>query len=441
MCDPSLLLSPHVFLLALAFRHRAFKSPSLNQNPHELGQLRIHPGEKEMELAFRPGILDTYIFRNPIRDAMGYRMGEARLSQGTISKCISTVGMLSGFEHPTMAYGLRYMAGNSMDRDVNISSALRDLVMDHAPNSITFQKHYLQRIICADLWAIHRGLEPQQALLEQATSLGHSLSRRRPINLTRKQTEELKKDPNYQRLDRKWTAAVPRSDRRRKLGLKRKALWTRLQKRKLDEIRDDWGKTQGVEDVERQIAGEDITQALEDPRSVQPMGVVQQRMFDALTSPLVNDLDAQLRRRTEAIKALVAYCGEEDPVVPLLVRGTMSASESNPQQTPKAEMQEYKEATLVAFGNVRRCFLCVAKAEILGRSHPRFRHLCHPFSRSDHLREHFITVHLNYQGEGDSFVCPICKVALIHKKHLQNHTEKVHGIKTMRRNNTETRGT
>ncbi|KAG6358154.1 hypothetical protein INS49_014038 [Diaporthe citri] len=141
MYDPSLLLSPHVFLLAIIFRYKAFNSPSLNENPHELGQLRIHRGENEMYLSFRPEILNMYIFRKPIKTSSGYRMGTERLSQGTMSKWISTMGMLSGFEHSTMAYNLRYMAGNSLDRDANISSALRDLVMDHAPNSNTFQKH------------------------------------------------------------------------------------------------------------------------------------------------------------------------------------------------------------------------------------------------------------------------------------------------------------
>ncbi|KAH8744716.1 hypothetical protein F5883DRAFT_722125 [Diaporthe sp. PMI_573] len=272
---PSLLLSPHVFLLAIIFRYKAFESSSLNKNPQELGQTRIHQGENEIYLAFRSDILNKYIFRKPVKTASGYRMGEERLSQGMMSKWISTMGMLSGFEHRTMAYNLRYMAGNSLDRNVNISSALRDLVMDHAPNSNTFQKHYLERNVCADLWAIHRDREPQQALLEQATSLGHSVSHRRPIDLTLQQAEELKKHPRYQRVDKEWKAALPKSAQRRALGLKRKALWTRMRKSKLAKIRDEWSKTQGVEDVERQIAGEDITQISKNPRSVRPMGAVQ----------------------------------------------------------------------------------------------------------------------------------------------------------------------
>lgn len=57
-----------------------------------------------------------------------------------------------------------------------ISEALRNLIMDHAPNSDTFQKHYLNRNVVVDLWAIHKGHVPQQELLHQAASHGLSCS-------------------------------------------------------------------------------------------------------------------------------------------------------------------------------------------------------------------------------------------------------------------------
>lgn len=75
---------------------------------------------------------------------------------------------------------------------VNVSDALRNLVMDHAPNSDTFQRHYLNRHISLDLWAIHRSTKPQKQLIEQATSHGHSRSSRRPVNLTPEQSGQAK---------------------------------------------------------------------------------------------------------------------------------------------------------------------------------------------------------------------------------------------------------
>lgn len=46
--DPSLMLSPQVFLLAILFRHRAFLSDDLNDNPHMLSTLKVFAGAKEL---------------------------------------------------------------------------------------------------------------------------------------------------------------------------------------------------------------------------------------------------------------------------------------------------------------------------------------------------------------------------------------------------------
>lgn len=100
-----------------------------------------------------------------------------------MSGWVKRIGKLAEFKFPTKCYNLQYMAGNSIDRSgesaflspckphnwtpanvlylVNVSDALRNLVMDHALNSDTFQKHYLNRNVCMDIWAIARGGELQ----------------------------------------------------------------------------------------------------------------------------------------------------------------------------------------------------------------------------------------------------------------------------------------
>ncbi|XP_044715341.1 uncharacterized protein HRG_10920 [Hirsutella rhossiliensis] len=45
LADPSLLLNPHIFLLGILFRHRAFRATSLN-SPAQLANLDIHPEER-----------------------------------------------------------------------------------------------------------------------------------------------------------------------------------------------------------------------------------------------------------------------------------------------------------------------------------------------------------------------------------------------------------
>ena len=60
--------------------------------------------------------------------------------------------------------------------------------MDHA-NSDPLQRHYLGRNIDRDLWALLWGLAPQHALTVHAASIGHSVSKRQPIDLTTEQAE------------------------------------------------------------------------------------------------------------------------------------------------------------------------------------------------------------------------------------------------------------
>ena len=138
MFDPSLLLSPHVFFLAILFRHRAFLSERLNDNPHILsecapamldmpcgtlltssraGKLLIHPSGNELPLSLKEEMRDQYIFRQTEKTPMGFVMSQNRISQATMSGWVKRIGVLLGFERNTISYNLRYMAGNKMDQN------------------------------------------------------------------------------------------------------------------------------------------------------------------------------------------------------------------------------------------------------------------------------------------------------------------------------------
>lgn len=59
MFDPSLLLSPHTFLLAILCRHRAFDPDYLNDQPHRIGELRpVQAGKNKQELPLKDGMQD-----------------------------------------------------------------------------------------------------------------------------------------------------------------------------------------------------------------------------------------------------------------------------------------------------------------------------------------------------------------------------------------------
>lgn len=115
--DPSLLLNPHVFLLGILFRHRAFASEALNNNPTVLTCLDIHDGEFELPLPLKESMSDVLIFRRAEQSLTGYKLSSRGITLGMMSQWVRTVGEILGFEYTTISYSLRYMAGNTLDRN------------------------------------------------------------------------------------------------------------------------------------------------------------------------------------------------------------------------------------------------------------------------------------------------------------------------------------
>src|SRR4051812_7164547 len=72
-------------------------------------------------------------------------------------------------------------------------------MLDHA-NSNPFQRHYLGRQLAVDPYALIRRLEPQNALVQKSCSIGHSISKRRPVNLTIDQAASVNSHPGIKKL-------------------------------------------------------------------------------------------------------------------------------------------------------------------------------------------------------------------------------------------------
>lgn len=316
----------------------------------------------------------------------------------------------------------------------SISRPLRDLILDHAPDSDTFQKNYLNRNICADLWAIHRNLPPQQALIRQATSHGGSRDSRRVYKLSEEHLAEIKRNPEYLRMTSVLDSKVYgfRSEQRKALTRDRKTLYEKLKKQKLDEVIRQWNAKQSREDVQRQLQGEDISQ---DRDEAPVVNTIQERMFQAVTAPLINDFRAQQQRSLNAVKALAAYSAEEEP---LLTSITKASKQPPPEElglalAPAEILEEIRRSTFVSVighRQVRRCFICVAKAFQLGRDHERFNSLCHKHYNEYTLARHFTSIHLDGVQDDEEEECPICLEVLVNKNHLRKHADNIHGICT-----------
>ncbi|KAJ8132542.1 hypothetical protein O1611_g1081 [Lasiodiplodia mahajangana] len=316
--------------------------------------------------------------------------------------------------------------------------------MDHAPSSDTFQKHYLNRNVAADLWAIHRNEQPQHALLQQATSHGYSKETRRPIDLTPAQRRAaIDENPEYQRLTQRQRSLPTGSQyaaERKAITLARANLRMKLRNKEIERVRSEWRNTQSVDDIERQIQGVDFsTLPADQPRSSRPMGPLHQQMFEAITMPLASDLKAHAQKQTNAINALVAYYGvQEAPIIkiidsqqhPLPRTKAQGKGQGQSNSRPEDLKRMVSAESIGGAEKVRKCFICVAKALTLSPTEPLFDSLCNDFYNRSVLGRHFIRVHLRKLGENNQTECPLCKVTLQNKMHLQNHAELVHGLRT-----------
>jgi len=116
MFDPSLLLSHHVFLLGILFRHRAFREPEL-VSPRQLDSLDIHPDELELRIPLRRDLHDVCLFRRAVRTLTGYDMSPTQpITYAMMAAWTKKVGEIMGLEIGTIPYNLRYNAGNEFDQ-------------------------------------------------------------------------------------------------------------------------------------------------------------------------------------------------------------------------------------------------------------------------------------------------------------------------------------
>ncbi|KAH8807062.1 C2H2 finger domain protein [Xylogone sp. PMI_703] len=425
----SLLLSPHIFLLGILFRHKAFRARNLTSS-HQLKTLDIHPGELEMQLPLREDLKDVYIFRRAVQTVTGLDISDNKpISYAMMAAWIRRIGEILGLEIPTIPYNLRYNAANEWTSNVDVSEALRNLAMDHA-NSVPLQRHYLGRDIDKDLFSILKGTKSQHALVKQSCSVGHSISKRRPIDLTPEQSASVNTHPLIRRLTLQLRTLRKGSKEYKTVHHTRKKEKQRLRRELKQQIRDNWTAEQAVDDIERQLDGIGFAESVPDT-SCRPQRPAQKRLMEALKAPAPTDLAGQYQRRDEAIDAIALYCTvEEGRVVPLKASGStkQSSGSSDPDPLPKSLLHTAMMSLFVKDEKERprRCFVCVGMATSLSSGDPRIEELIHEFYTSGDLSKHFKRKHLSKYKEGSS-ECKVCRMTLKHKMHFQNHALKIHG--------------
>jgi hypothetical protein len=163
--DPTLVLSPHVFLLNILFKIRAFKSPSID-SPENLYSLDVSEGLNKQSLPLKEAIDNDFVFCQAIRETYGVRIApELQLTSASVRYRMKIGGQITGFAQVTKPYVLRDGAAKALNESrkcslpvfdhpptdrllytADVSDSLQNLILQHSSID-TFLKHYLDRNI------------------------------------------------------------------------------------------------------------------------------------------------------------------------------------------------------------------------------------------------------------------------------------------------------
>jgi hypothetical protein len=109
------VLSPHVFLLGMLFKARAFKSPSID-SPERVYSLDVLDGLNEQQLPLREALDEEFVFCQAVRGADGVRIAhELQLSSDSVRYRMKKGGQITGFAEVTKPYCLRDGAAKGLN--------------------------------------------------------------------------------------------------------------------------------------------------------------------------------------------------------------------------------------------------------------------------------------------------------------------------------------
>lgn len=86
--DPSLFLSPHVFLLAILCKRRAFMVDELNNHPGKLAELKVPEKQMQIPIPLKKDrdVQDDFLFRKTERGVFGWKLSKKRITPSIMNK-------------------------------------------------------------------------------------------------------------------------------------------------------------------------------------------------------------------------------------------------------------------------------------------------------------------------------------------------------------------
>ncbi|KAL5312965.1 hypothetical protein ACEPPN_019391 [Leptodophora sp. 'Broadleaf-Isolate-01'] len=425
--DPTLVLSPHVFLLGMLFKARAFKSPSIDC-PERLYSLKVLKGLNEQPLPLRDEMNDEFIFCEAVREAQGVRIArELQLSSGSVRYRMKVGGEITGFGQVLKPYNLRDGAAKGLNESPDVSDSLQNKILQHASIG-TFLKHYLNDIN-VDLQGVYRRLDTQKDLMRFACSMSRSIDPRRPRKLTPEQTASVNDLPYILKLHKRVNdlSNAPvgsRKDDRLQKAIKR--LYNEKQRKRrelLKDVKERYKSEQPVKDSERQLSGMVVDEDTRDALVRADMSPEQLGLIDAILTLPGKSPEQELQRRITAINAVTLYCGVEEGTPSRHVRrGPPGMVVSPPVQAAEPDVALRKAISSIRTDKRPKvCFVCI------GTPHLTMGERVAEYANPGSLSRHFVRKHVSKLKDGQFVNCMDCGVRLKTRKDLLIHAERFHG--------------
>ncbi|KAJ5938275.1 hypothetical protein N7466_001409 [Penicillium verhagenii] len=454
--DPSLVLSPHVFLLGLLFADRAFdrvEGEEILVSASQLPRLRIRDECNELRLQLDSAMDDVPVFRMSERTFHGIGISPNRpLPYSTLEPWVKKIGVITGIRQVTRPYSLRYGAGTALDNSGSVSDSLRNLVMHHA-DTRTFLKFYLSRKISKNLPAIIRGLDPEEDIMRAACRMSRTIDPRRPQELTTEQSRSVnqqreildlirRRDEISRSLERPLSKhkGTPAYDMHRKLNQELAGARQRAQNTLLSQIQNKYDREQPMLEIKRQLSGvEPAESSSEQLKCSTDIPVPQQRLIKSLLTLPRPTIEEEITRRTEAIDSVAAYCefqegdscrlpqnkrlegsGENVKILDSCQRGSEVMDSACTPETPL-------ELALRSATKDHRplfCFICLGQRDLdLAKRVRRF-------SSHGDVTKHIKIKHLKKILSSETIACNICDEKFTEVMHFQRHANDSHSTVT-----------
>jgi len=151
-------------------------------------------------------------------------------------------------------------------------------------------------------------------------------------------------------------------------------------------------------------------------------------LIDSINAAPGITIDEELRRRSDAIRAVSAYCGVEEGRTylsryPRLSHSNQSFGKQGEISRPQTGSEALEAAKVAVYKDERPlfCFKCVGNDMLPLDDWTKL------FSSSTTVSKHFKRKHLKHVRPDEQPLCEICQITLHDRTDLQCHAHNAHG--------------